>query len=29
MRFTDYLTMVKHEDRWVIVNKAFYVHADL
>ena len=26
-RFTDYLTMVKHEDRWVIVNKAFYVHA--
>jgi hypothetical protein len=26
-RFTDYLTMVKTEGRWVIVNKAFYVHA--
>ncbi|WP_119302552.1 nuclear transport factor 2 family protein [Dongia deserti] len=28
VRFTDYLTMVKTEGRWVIVNKAFYVHAD-
>jgi hypothetical protein len=26
MRFTDYLTMVRTDDRWVIVNKAFYVH---
>ncbi len=26
IRFTDYLTMVKTEGRWVIVNKAFYVH---
>jgi len=25
-RFTDYLTMVKTEGRWIIVNKAFYVH---
>ena len=25
-RFTDYLTMVKTEGRWVIVNKVFYVH---
>ena len=25
-RFTDYLTMVKIEGRWIIVNKAFYVH---
>jgi hypothetical protein len=25
-RFTDYLTMVKAEGRWIIVNKAFYVH---
>lgn len=25
-RFTDYLTIVKTEGRWVIVNKAFYVH---
>jgi hypothetical protein len=26
VRFTDYLTMVMTEGRWVIVNKAFYVH---
>lgn len=26
-RFTDYLTMVKADGRWVIVNKAFYVHS--
>jgi putative lumazine-binding protein len=26
-RFTDYLTMVKTEGRWVIVNKVFYVHS--
>jgi hypothetical protein len=26
IRFTDYLTMVKTKGRWVIVNKAFYVH---
>jgi hypothetical protein len=27
IRFTDYLTMLKIEGRWVIVNKAFYVHS--
>lgn len=27
-RFTDYLTMVKTDGRWVIVNKALYVHAE-
>ena len=26
-RFTDYLTMVKTEGRWLIVNKVFYVHS--
>src|SRR5262245_44657724 len=26
-RFADYLTMVKTEGRWVIVNKVFYVHS--
>lgn len=26
IRFTDYLTMVKTEGRWIIVSKAFYVH---
>ncbi len=26
IRFTDYLTMVKTEGRWIIINKAFYVH---
>jgi hypothetical protein len=26
IRFTDYLTMVNADGRWVIVNKAFYVH---
>ena len=26
IRFTDYLTMVLTEGRWLIVNKAFYVH---
>jgi Putative lumazine-binding len=26
LTFTDYLSMVKSEGRWVIVNKAFYVH---
>jgi len=26
IRFTDYLTMVKTDGRWIIVNKAFYVH---
>lgn len=26
LRYTDYLTMLKHEDRWCIVNKAFYAH---
>jgi hypothetical protein len=25
--FTDYLTLLKHEGRWQIVNKAFYDHA--
>ncbi len=25
-RFTDYLTMLKHDGRWSIVNKAFTVH---
>ncbi len=24
--FTDYLTALKLDDRWVIVNKAFYAH---
>jgi hypothetical protein len=28
VRFTDYLTMVMTEGRWVIVNKVFYVHPD-
>ena len=28
IRFTDYLTMVMTEGRWVIVNKVFYVHAE-
>jgi hypothetical protein len=28
IRFTDYLTMLKHEGQWTIVNKAFYVHPD-
>ena len=26
LRYTDYLTMLKHEGRWCIVNKAFYGH---
>ena len=25
-RFTDYLTMLKHDGRWSIISKAFYVH---
>jgi hypothetical protein len=25
-RFTDYLTMAKHNGAWRIINKAFYVH---
>src|SRR6476661_4032662 len=25
-RYTDYLTMLKHDGRWSIVNKAFTVH---
>jgi hypothetical protein len=25
-RFTDYLTMLKHDGKWSIVNKAFTVH---
>ena len=25
--FTDYLTMLKHQGRWRIVNKVFYDHA--
>ena len=25
--YTDYLTMLKHEGRWRIVNKVFYDHA--
>ncbi len=28
MRFTDYLTLLQHEGRWSIINKAFYVHPD-
>jgi hypothetical protein len=28
IRFTDYLTMIMTEGRWVIVNKAFYVHPE-
>ncbi len=27
-KFTDYLTMLRTDGRWVIVNKVFYVHAD-
>ena len=26
VRFTDFLTMLKDEGRWVIVNKVFYAH---
>lgn len=26
MRFTDILTLVKHEGRWQVVNKVFYLH---
>jgi Putative lumazine-binding len=25
-RYTDYLTMLKHDDKWSILNKAFTVH---
>ncbi|GAB5467673.1 MAG: hypothetical protein Kilf2KO_07030 [Rhodospirillales bacterium] len=25
-RFTDHLTLLKHEGRWQIVNKVFYLH---
>ncbi|MFO1091506.1 MAG: nuclear transport factor 2 family protein [Hyphomicrobiales bacterium] len=25
-RFTDYLTLVRHEGRWLIVSKTYYVH---
>ena len=25
--FTDYLTLIRDEGRWQIVNKAFYDHA--
>jgi hypothetical protein len=28
IRFSDYLTMVMTEGRWVIVNKVFYVHPE-
>ena len=26
--FTDYLTLIKHEDKWQIVMKAFFDHAN-
>ncbi len=26
--FTDYLTLIRHEDRWQIVMKAFFDHAN-
>ena len=26
MRFTDYLSMVKVEGRWIIVNKVYHLH---
>jgi hypothetical protein len=26
LSFTDYLSLVKHDGRWQIVNKVFYVH---
>jgi len=26
MRFTDYLSMLKIEGRWTIVNKVYYLH---
>lgn len=27
-RYTDYLTLLKHDGRWLIVHKAFYEHAE-
>ena len=27
-KITDYLTMLKTDGRWVIVNKVFYVHTE-
>lgn len=26
MRFTDYLSLLKIDDRWVIINKLYYYH---
>ncbi|MGO4313134.1 nuclear transport factor 2 family protein [Pseudomonas sp. KB_15] len=26
MRFTDYLSLLKVDDRWVIINKLYYFH---
>ena len=27
MRFTDYLSLLKIENRWIIVNKLYHLHA--
>ena len=27
MRFTDYLSLLKIESRWIIVNKLYHLHA--
>jgi hypothetical protein len=28
IRFTDYLSLLRHDGRWQIVNKTFYAHSE-